>query len=104
MTVKPVSYRDRRLAISDHAVRRVRERAPSCAALDDERLRLLIAESVASGVSEDHYVAGQRRVRGSFLGADLYVIIGADRTGWGRCGEAVVTVLTEGHVRKREGD
>lgn len=99
---RPPTYRNRRLAISDHAVKRLRQRAPFCAALDDERVRLMIADAVARGVLEDHYLPGQRRVRGAFLGTDLYVIIGRDETGWGRGGRAVVTVLTEWQVRESE--
>ena len=33
---------------------------------------------------------------------DAYVVLGRDRTGWGRSGRAVVTVLTPGMVEESE--
>lgn len=104
MTARPVTYRDRRLAISNHAIDRLRQRAPSCAHLDTERLRLMVSEAVRYGQREDHYIDGQWRVRGSFLGHELFVIASVDRTGWGRAGWAVVTLLTPQQVAEREVD
>ena len=102
IVARQVVYRDRGLAISDHAVERVRLRAPGCAHLDNERIRTMIADAARRGPREAHYVPGQWRAIGQFLGVELYVVVGRDKTGWGRSGEAVATVLTPEQVAARE--
>ena len=100
---RTVRHGDRRLAVSNHAVERMRERA-GAGFLDDERIRLLIASAcraaVAEGGVEPHYVPGQERVRVTVLGCDVYAVLGADRTGWGRGAgrRAVATILTPEQV------
>lgn len=101
-----VRHADRRLAVSQHAVDRVRERA-NVHFLDDERVRLLVAEAcldaLDEGTSEAHYVRGQERVLVAVLGCELYAVLGEDTTGWGRgpARRAVVTVLTPAQVAAR---
>lgn len=94
-------YRDRRLAITPHAVNRLRERA-GVAYLDEDLCRRVIAQAVAdaAGDEEAHPVRrGQTRVRVRVLGVDVFAIIGRDRTGWSTSGRAVVTVLTPSQIR-----
>jgi hypothetical protein len=99
-----VRHRQRLLAVSDHAVDRLRERADANY-LDAAQVRRLLAEEVARGVPERHYVTGQERVRLTLLGVEVWAVIGVDKTGWSRrhhgSGRAVVTVLTLEQVENR---
>lgn len=101
------SHKDRRLAVADHAVARVAERA-GAGFLDPEYIRRVVAETclraIARRKEEPHYVAGQTRVLVTILGVDFFAILGEDRTGWGRGRDhrAVVTALTPEQVAKRE--
>lgn len=98
-----VRHRDRRIAVSQHAVERMRERA-GAQFLDDERIRLLIAEAcvaaLATDQTEPHYIPGQVRVRVQVLGCAVFAVLGVDLTGWGRGSSrrAVVTVLTSEQI------
>ena len=98
-------HTDRRLAIAHHVVDRVRQRA-GATFLDAEHIRNIIAEAyrraVRAGCVETHYYPGQQRVPFAVLGCALYAVVAKDKTGWGRGGVAVVTVLTPEQVRARE--
>lgn len=85
------------LAVSDHAVARLAERADAGylgAQWLRERLREVVERALRDGSAETHYVEGQRRVRVDVLGVALYAVVGRDETGFTRGGEAVVTCLT----------
>jgi hypothetical protein len=98
-------YRDRRLAVTPHAVDRLRERT-GATHLDDDACRWIIADAalpaIEAGTEESHYVLGQSRVRVDLFGLDVYAVIGRDDTGWSTDGLAVVTILTPAQVRESE--
>src|SRR5574341_1165113 len=102
---KPRPYRDRRLAVTPHAVERLRERTGAAHLADDE-CRWIIAEAalpaIEAGREEPHYVPGQSRVRVNLWGLDVFAVIGRDNTGWSRDGLAVVTILTPEQIKQSE--
>jgi hypothetical protein len=86
-------YEDRSLAITDHAVARLRERTGAQHLIADA-CRHLIRDAVRAGREHPHYVLGQTVVRVNVMGVEVYAVLGADATGWSASGRAVVTVLT----------
>ena len=78
---------------------------PAVRAGERDGLRRLAQRAVGdhAGRVEAHYYPGQQRVPFAVLGCALYAVVAKDKTGWGRGGVAVVTVLTPEQVRAREG-
>jgi hypothetical protein len=97
------TYSDRSLAVTPHAVERLRERARDYASSDDV-VRELIARPVQrafrEGAVERHTHEGQFRVPFQTLGTELVAIVGPDETGWSTSGRAVLTVLTPAQVAR----
>ena len=98
--------RERVTAISDHAVARLAERADAGylgADVIRKYLRDAVKRAVRDGLVEEHFIAGQRRVRVNVLGVELFAILAHDETGFTSGGEAVVTCLTPDQVRSGRG-
>lgn len=87
------------IAISDHAVQRLRERT-GAEHMPSESLREALREMIQlqRRYEEQHYAPGQTRILVDFFGVTVYAVMGEDETGWTRGGRAVVTILTPEQV------
>lgn len=89
------------IAVTNHAVDRLRRRS-GAEHLPDEEVRRMVVDALAGARHEPHHQVGQTRALVNILGVRLWAVVGADTTGftgpaWAG-GRAVITFLTPDQV------